>query len=334
MPIKSLLLVTLLLIGLAASPRNKAAAVAEKFVTGEIAQAPQRETAKPKEPPRLTGADGVKCFSNQMVWVYTSNVALAPKMLKAIEEAAQTFTRHFDVAPPLVAVFDGASLSAEQRQALTAAGAVWVLALPVSQMAGQMAGEEGAFSTLTHEIGHGWFINALWSGSAGKTGLHYGGDAPDWLDEVAAILLENEWQSHNRRENLKVFLASSETAALIKPLNELFTMKHPGLDPTQMQEIVKKMREARARGESISALNLKPDAKSQQAMKMFYAQCRGFIDYLFQKGADPKVLRRITDTLKSGESMGEWLAAEGKRYKLPESLPKLQADWEAWLKRR
>ncbi len=292
----------------------------------------QSETVKPQAPPPLPGAEGVQPFSNRVAWVYTGNTALAPKMLQAIEGAAQSFTRHFGSAPPLVAVFDGASLSAEQRNAITGGGAVWALPLPVSQMAEQVGGEEKAFGTLAHEIGHGWFVNALWAGTPGRTGLHYGGGAPDWLDEVAAILLENEMLTVNRRETLKRSLASSDASKLIKPLGELFTMKHPGLDPAQMQEIVKRMQEARARGEATSAINLKPDPQSQQAMMMFYAQCRGWLDYLFQKSPDPKVLRSITDTLKSGKSIDDWLAAEGKRYGLPETLPKLQADWEVWLK--
>lgn len=292
----------------------------------------QSQTAQPQAPPPLPGAEGVQPYSNRIAWVYTSNAALAPQMLQAIEAAAQSFTRHFGSAPPLVAVFDGASLSAEQRNAITAGGAVWVLPLPVSQMAGQAGGAEKAFGTLAHEIGHGWFVNALWAGTPGRTGLHYGGGAPDWLDEVAALLLENEVLTVNRRETLKRSLANSDTAKLIKPLGELFTMKHPGLDPAQMQEIVKRMQEARARGEATSAINLKPDPQSQQAMKMFYAQCRGWLDFLLQKSPDPKVLRSITDTLKSGKSMDDWLAAAGKRYGLPETLPKLQADWEAWLK--
>ncbi len=328
MTYKSLMVVASLLIGSGILPQDRV--IASRFVAPTKPQ--HQEPAQPKEPPQISGMEGVKGFTNQLVWLYTANSALAPKMLKAIADAAQTFTRHFGVAPPLVAVFDGASLSAEQRNSLTAAGAVWALPLPVSQMAAQMGGEEQAFGTLAHEIGHGWFTKALWGGSLGRTGLHYGGDAPDWLDEVAAILLENELLSANRRESLKRSLADSETAKLIRPLSELFTMTHPGLDPAQMQEIVKRMQEARARGEATSAINLKPDPQSQQKMMAFYAECRGFLDYLFQKQTDPKVLRRITDTLKSGKSIGDWLVAEGSRFGLPDNLQRLQADWDAWLK--
>lgn len=43
-----------------------------------------------------------------------------------------------------------------------------------------------------HELGHLWYMQVFWAGAARPASDRYGSAAPDWLDEVAAILMESD----------------------------------------------------------------------------------------------------------------------------------------------
>ena len=57
---------------------------------------------------------------------------------------------------------------------------------------------------VSHELGHQFFIHSFWpkeadqSEKGGFKADQYGGPAPDWLDEMAAVLMENDALSETR----------------------------------------------------------------------------------------------------------------------------------------
>ena len=55
-------------------------------------------------------------------------------------------------------------------------------------------------SIIAHEIGHQFFIHGIWSSYAVESETQYGSTAPDWLDEAAAILMEDEAHTTSRRD--------------------------------------------------------------------------------------------------------------------------------------
>jgi len=60
---------------------------------------------------------------------------------------------------------------------------------------------------LPHELGHLWFTHAFWpmASQAEEGESHYGGPGPDWLDELAAILLEDAPTTDRRRAQCSNF---------------------------------------------------------------------------------------------------------------------------------
>jgi hypothetical protein len=75
---------------------------------------------------------------------------------------------------------------------------------------------------LRHEIGHDLFIRYLIPSTKRN---QYGGDAPDWLDEMAATAFEGEPLQAVRRRAVTRY---GKTSKLI-PLQKFFTMAHPEL---------------------------------------------------------------------------------------------------------
>jgi len=87
----------------------------------------------------------------------------------------------------------GGALSEEQLKPLVEQG----LASARQQIKNSVDGQQ----IFSHELGHVWFIAKYWPDSNVDPGkLHYGGPAADWLDETAAILLENAKLTSERRK--------------------------------------------------------------------------------------------------------------------------------------
>ncbi len=54
-------------------------------------------------------------------------------------------------------------------------------------------------AVVPHEIGHGLYVEAFWPSYVVEATGHYGGPGPDWLDEVAPLLLESGDSAETRR---------------------------------------------------------------------------------------------------------------------------------------
>lgn len=89
-----------------------------------------------------------------------------------------------------------------------------------------------ADSGAAHELGHMWLIRAYWPDARG--GGHYGGPADDWLDESAAVLMEGEALSRNRRDG---FAREWATPGGTRPraLSDYFADSHPLLQTVQAE---------------------------------------------------------------------------------------------------
>ena len=141
---------------------------------------------------------------------------------------------------------------------------------------------------LPHEIGHTLVIRVL----APPTGAdEYGGGAPDWLDEMAAIAFEDAGGVRMRRREAR---RHAESGALI-PLARLLSMPHP----------------------EWSARRAGPAAPSQSPISQpgspdtpaFYATLRALLDYLIDRTGDERVIRSLADQLRTGVPLERWLLA-------------------------
>lgn len=187
---------------------------------------------------------------------------------------------------------------------------------------------------LTHELGHLWFMAAFENASLDRpvAGHGYGGWAPDWLDETAAILMENETLTQARREAF-----TKMTDDQLYPLRDYLAMEHPAA------KTAKKLTQtyggsdkdgSAGTGESraIFLTGAEAEAFLGQAQDhdpvRFYTQTRGFIDFLTDQTNNPRLFGEIAAHLAGGDSFESWLV---KRNDLPNELAELEILWRNWI---
>jgi len=191
--------------------------------------------------------------------------------------------------------------------------------------------QAGAFS---HELGHLWFIDAFKpADSAAQTGHAYGGWAPDWLDETAAILMENSELAESRRED---FLNVPDEE--IVPLMTFLTMEHPAAQSAKF--LNERFRKTEGQTESRTTVLTGDDAKEflknsgGNSAANFYAQSKAFSDFLLSYSDDTQIYTSLTNDLLEGSSFESWLMSEGAVWGLPTTLTELDKSWQAWIARQ
>ncbi len=275
-----------------------------------------------------------------------SPVAIVPGGVITKDMSAKLKRNGFDQSLPWISAADKQVLTAqsvrrqvmEQTKGLPPEQQAAIMKMTLAKVSGgdnpaspnMSAAEEGA---LTHELGHLWFIAAFQPRTdkgAGFKGHGYGGWAPDWLDETAAVLLENEALTETRRA------AFAEIAkADLYPLSKFLTMEHPALKSAQ--SLKEKMGGKLGQGESqaivLSGKEAEAFLKASKAgdPSVFYTQVRGFADFIISETGDERIFAKLARELASGGSLETWLAASGE---LPSTLMALETKWDERLKTR
>lgn len=196
--------------------------------------------------------------------------------------------------------------------------------------------EDGA---LAHELSHIWFISEFWPKHMGRDHVEasYGGPGPDWLDEMAAVLAENDLLTQSRRKHLSE-LDFSDSELSFYPLEEYFTMEHPMAESAQA--MAARQREARGSGESkveIQALVVTDDELEEfegRDPSVFYTQSRAIADFLISRTGNERIFAEITSHIIGGGSVGSWLKAVEATYDLPASVADLERAWQDWVQRQ
>jgi hypothetical protein len=180
---------------------------------------------------------------------------------------------------------------------------------------------------IRHEIAHLLFIRELWPNS-GQVAERYGGDAPDWLDETAAVLAESEAMTRDRREAL---IEAVQEGALI-PLADYLSMPHPSFGGGAFAAMIEEAR-ANADGSGVIVLSSEDNSIDDAAIgdaALFYTQTRAWIDYLDARTGDARIFASIMNALKAGQSFETWLSERGAAMGLPKDLERLEADFLDW----
>lgn len=182
-------------------------------------------------------------------------------------------------------------------------------------------------AAIAHELGHLWYIRTFWTAEAG-TESHYGGPAPDWLDEIAGVAMETGDLLDQRRAALR-----DPQRGPYPPLSDFLAMPHPlaVLAAAAAEQHQGEIGEGQARVIRLSgedAERLLDGAATDPSR--YYIQARGFLDYLTDR-ASRAPLVPLTQALQSGQTLDDWLAQAGAAHGLPGSVEALEADWEAWL---
>ncbi|WP_292085199.1 MULTISPECIES: hypothetical protein [unclassified Brevundimonas] len=188
-----------------------------------------------------------------------------------------------------------------------------------------------------HELGHLWFTQAFWPQPASTDAdapRHYGGPGPDWLDEAAAVVLEDEATAAQRRDQFRALIKGEvvpavgpiDGRAMLLDLPGLLTREHPGL--ARAVAVAPEVAASGGVGVSFTPAGAGPRPAAME--RVFYIQARVFADYLIQKSGRPTILADIAQGMAGGVSFEAWLAAKGGDFGLPASVRDLQKDWVAF----
>ncbi len=298
----------------------------------------------------------------------------AAMLASVMDEAAARFERHFTTPQGAIALISGGGVSrdqlsylaergykgfpwisgaqraalirprvrdqlAKQRPELT--GAALDAAVDAALAGSTKAGSGLERGALAHELNHHWFRLTFEGERAGapdpaKPGVvRYGSSAPDWIDELAAVLGENEELTASRRAGLKRTLASGSEDGLY-PLAEYLTMDHPAMTLAQRQQLLGEAQRGAQGGATVRVLTRSEmgETSKQPPLIRFYIQSRAFADFLLERTGDDRVFLSIAQALGRGDTFDQWLARDGAAYRLPPSVAALTPQWEAWLRAR
>ncbi len=191
----------------------------------------------------------------------------------------------------------------------------WILSWPLARSSGKGAPAGGVAITfeggLAHELGHEWFTTYLWPATKKN---QYGGDAPDWLDELAAIVTEPPEEAIRNAQLMASFAGMAPCR-----LAPLFKATHPMLAVARgrMRENGREQEETGNPGASrgsqqVVTFTMRAQGAGPENPLVFYGQVRALARFLMEKAPKPEgVFGRLAQTLKAGKRFGDWLIAEG-----------------------
>lgn len=277
-------------------------------------------------PVAVDGAAAAQWFDMEWAWIGVTGDGDGAPVAHDVRAAIAAFYRYFGRRPDRGAVvdLDYAALA----PALASAGATWLLPWPfrIEGMPGEPGTDGDARSALRHEIGHALFLSVMVPNTRGN---QYGGDAPDWLDEAAAMLVETPATLSARRERF----AAAAAAERLSPLHEIIAARHPLYGDAVLGGAV-----ADARRNSGDPVVLKVDASrvrvDREVLADFYASALGVAEYLMERSGDERILAVVASLARDDESGTAWLRRLCETGKLPVAFDAVDADFAAWAKSR
>ena len=324
--------------------------------------------APPMDCPALPDLPALHCVSNAHGWFYAGTPDAAANLAADASSVAMEFSRYFGRPAPrgaVIAAGTAQAIPASTSEALKVAGATWQLPwldaqerrnlqrgalekqlrarLPDADEADIRARVDAAMpaqpaiavdatdrSALRHEIGHMALMRAFWPAPSGGSAAagHYGGPGPDWLDELAAVLMESRTMADSRR----ALLDEPEAPTRLRPLDDFFTQAHPMA--AQLPALQAQAQAEAGTGASVRMISGDTAQRLASDARWFYAQARSVADFLLAASDDPAVFGSIAAFLADGGDMDSWLAAHGAQYGLPTTVAAMDAAWTQWLAAR
>ncbi|WP_159709283.1 hypothetical protein [Sphingomonas sp. AX6] len=192
-----------------------------------------------------------------------------------------------------------------------------------------------------HELGHGWYMRGWWPEPPKVAGAtrQYGGPGPDWMDELAAVLMEDDVLTAERRSGFASRLeqGGSERERLLD-LKKFLTTDHPMAGQSfTMPATVRSPRGTTPQAGApvrISRVGVVSgdEARSLAASGLlFYLQSRLFADYLIERAGPSRAFVTAAETFASGGTTADWLARHGASLGIATDIDTLDADWREWV---
>lgn len=191
-----------------------------------------------------------------------------------------------------------------------------------------------------HELGHGWYMRGWWPEVPKVEGAksQYGGPGPDWMDEVAAVLMEDDVLTAERRSGFasRLEAGGSERERLLD-LKTFLTTDHPmagrALDIARSSSPGATAPQAGApvRISRVGVMSGEEARSLAASGLLFYLQSRSFADYLIERAGPSRAFVTAADTFAAGGTTADWLARHGASLGIATDIDTLQSDWRAWV---
>ncbi|MFN3451646.1 MAG: hypothetical protein ACK4ZE_05765 [Sphingorhabdus sp.] len=162
---------------------------------------------------------------------------------------------------------------------------------------------------LRHEIGHSLFIRFLIPNTRVN---QYGGDAPDWLDEMASVSFEGPGNRARRRCELSLY---ARTSGLLS-FKKFLSMTHP---------------ELRLPAHPSQPAGFLSFVSSSKETPVFYAMVSGFDEYLRTRLKGRHVITDLVIAFRRGIPIGEFIMSELKLGNKDGDFKELDEDFKAWM---
>lgn len=316
------------------------------------------------------------CIANENGVVLSPSAEDAQRLAQYLAAGERRFQRHFGTRPPRYALAQGYSaselkplseagftrpfpwLTAAQheesalasvrratelqarekgtpperlQEVIAIAEQSWRAANPASRRHSTEAG------AIPHELGHVWYVEQFWPNSRLDAGSHYGGPGPDWLDETAAVLMEDEFMTNERRDQFRrayrgdpaMIARLADRARELTDLRLFLTRDHPMKNV--QQEVFAK---AGGQAQGITILTGEEARRVSAGAILFYLQARAFADFLIDRTDDPAIFAQIGSAFGRGEPIDKWLQANGAKLGIGATMDELEDVWKIWLNGR
>lgn len=289
----------------------------------EKEQPPRIRELSVEERPNIPPLSDARWFLTDFGWIIATDNAGIDSVGIEMQSAVRTFAIHFESVPGRGAIIDLGL--AQHASLLKKAGAEWVMHWQRPGLDRIGIGQTlPPARELRHELGHLFFMTCIWPNTRG---YQYGGDAPDWLDEAAAVLMETPVYKRQRRSRF----GDMDSAGRLIPLADYLTMIHPFFNSPAMRDLLLSRQGMDKPERRIFFAELSPETHTLEID--FYAQTRGFIDFLLEITGDDRVFLEIAQFLKAGGTMDGWLAesATARAAGLGGSVEVLERRWRDWV---
>lgn len=293
--------------------------------------------------PEVDAPPAPSCVATVHGLAYADTESEATIAARAQGDAAQRFEMHFGRAPIGALILSTTLDPSAAREFAKAHGLeyakVWLPAQATRTMTARAMRQAGIDrarisqalarasvqneSVLRHELGHAMYEALYWPDASTSTIPRYGTPAPDWLDEAAAILME---EPGTQAHQLAFFIElARQRPRTVPSLADFIDAEHPAMT-------------------SMTARGLPRGPKSRSGVQMmvtteadapgtgtFYGQSLLLALFLAETSGEARILAQISAAIAGGATFEQWLVQNGTYHGLPETLSALQSVWEPWL---
>ena len=258
-------------------------------------------------------------------WIVTDSTQSAGQASIDLRAAIAAFYVHFGVRPERGAIIQ--SRYAGLFQPLKATGLHWQVpwrfAAATSGATDSGGHSADQRSALRHEIAHALFIAHVIPGT--RKG-QYGGDAPDWLDEAAAMTAETQDGAAARR---RAFI-SLVRAGRLRRLSDFVAAEHPLFNAPAIKAALAEASRANPQNPVVLSFKASDIGVDRQAVGDFYAQSRAVFDFLQETSGDQRILATIAADFMQTRDPLSWMTLIEPGRTPQDAIKSVDAAFQTW----